>query len=266
MGDIKNTITAIYDEYFPEFKTVFKHPFKGKASMHIMKNCPFPEMIKEIGVDGVLIEIKKAVKKSVGIKKAKQLVEAAKGSIGVNYGIVSAKLKLELLIEELELLTKQLEQIENAMGEALNETGIKEVILSIPGIGIITAAGFLGEIGDPLRFKHPRQISRMAGYNLIEDSSGQNKSGTCISKRGRKNLRNVLYQMARTMVATNPEMKELYRYLKTRSKNPLKKKQALIVISKKAITLIYNLVKKQTKYDAELALGEYRKNQIKEVA
>jgi transposase len=72
--------------------------------------------------------------------------------------------------------------------------------------------------------------------------------------------------MAMTMVAINPEMKALYNYLKTRQKNPLKKKQALVVISKKIITVIYNLVKKQTEYKAELVLGEFRKNQIKQAA
>lgn len=47
--------------------------------------------------------------------------------------------------------------------------------------------------GDPVRFDNPRQISKMVGYNLVEDSSGNSKSGTAISKRGRKNLRNILY-------------------------------------------------------------------------
>ena len=87
-----------------------------------------------------------------------------------------------------------------------------------------------------------------------------------IWKRGRKNLRNVLYRMARTMVAVNTEMKELYQYLKTRPNNPLKKKQALVVISKKIVTVIYNLVKKQTKYKAELVLGEFRRNQLQQAA
>lgn len=263
---LKNTITAVMDEYFPEIKTVFKNPLNGKASMQILKTCPFPSLILELGVEGVLAEIKKAVKKTVGRKKAQQLVETAKNSIGVGYGIASAKLKLGLMIEELELLTRQLEHLEAAMEVALAETGFGEIILGIPGIGVVTAASFLGEIGDPLRFDHPRQISKMAGYNLIEDSSGKNKSGTVISKRGRKNLRNVLYQMAMTTVAVNNEMKELYKYLKTRENNPLKKKQALVVISKKIITVIYNLVKKQTEYKAELVLGEYRKNQIKKAA
>lgn len=90
---LKNTITAVVDEYFPEIVTVFKNPLKGKASMHILKACPFPSLILELGIDGVLAEIKKAVKKTVGRKKAQQLVETAKNSIGVGYGVVSAKLK-----------------------------------------------------------------------------------------------------------------------------------------------------------------------------
>lgn len=103
---LKNTITAVMDEYFPELTTVFKNPLAGKASRQILKSCPFPSPILELGVDGVLAEIKKAVKKTVGIKRAQQLVETAKDSVGVNYGIAAAKLKLGLMIEELELLTK----------------------------------------------------------------------------------------------------------------------------------------------------------------
>ena len=263
---IKNTITAVMDEYFPEIKTVFKNPLKGKASLQILKSCPFPSLIIELGVDGVLAEIKKAVKKTVGRKKAEELIEAAKNSIGVGYGLLSAKLRLGLIIEELELLTIQLDLIEAAMEVALGKTGFKEIILSIPGIGVITAASFLGEIGDPLRFDNPRQISKMAGYNLVEDSSGKSKSGTVISKRGRKNLRSILYRMAMVMVAVNEEMKGLYEYLKKRPNNPLKKKQALVVISKKTITVIYNLIKKQTEYRAELVLGNIRKNQIMQAA
>lgn len=263
---LQNTITAVLDEYFPEIETVFKNPLTGKASLQILKYCPFPALILQMSVDEIVEEIKKAVKKTVGRKKAQQLLDAAKTSIGVRYGIASAKLKIGLMIEELELLTDQLVRLEVEMKKALTATGCAAIILSVPGIGVVTAASFLGEIGDPMRFENPRQISRMAGYNLVEESSGKNKSGTVISKRGRKNLRSILYQMAFTLVAVNEEMKALYAYLKTRPNNPLKKKQALIVIAKKVISVLYNLVKKKTEYRAELVLGEFRKSQMKQAA
>jgi transposase len=263
---IKNTITAILDEYFPEIKTVFKNPLKGKASRQVLKSCPFPSYIILMGEIGILAEIKKSVKKTVGIKKVLELMNAAKASIGVQNGIDAAKRRLGWMLEELELKEKQLSEIEYAMEEELIKTGYAKQILSIKGIGIVTAAMFMGEVGDPLRFQDAQQIFRYAGYNLVENSSGKSKSGTSISKRGRKQLRSILYQMAFTMVGQNAEMKELYQYLIKRKMNPLKKKQALVVISKKIITVIYSLLKKQDIYKPELVLGAVRKEQIKNAA
>ena len=257
---IKNTAIAVLDEFFPEFMTVFKNPFDGKASLQILKTCPFPKFILELGTEGVLLEIKKAVKKTVGRKKAQQLVDAAAESVGVDYGEEAARLKIKLLIKELELINEQLDEI---MEEALARTGLGEYLLSIKGIGIVSLSICLGETGDPLRFEDARQMAKLAGYSLTEDSSGKNKSGTCISKRGRKQLRCVLYQMALTMVAHNPEIKALYRYLTTREQNPLKKKQALVVVSKKILTMIHTLSKKKEYYIPEKVFGEARKSQLK---
>ena len=263
---IKNMITAVLDEFFPEFVDVFKHPLKGKASRQILKTCPFPKFIKELGEDGVTVEIKKAVKRTVGRKKARQLVETAMESIGADYGEEAARLKLGMLMDELELLEKQAEDLEGQMSRTLGEIDYSEFLLTIKGIGIVTLAACLGELGDPTRFENPRQMSRMAGYNLVEDSSGKNKSGTKISKRGRKNLRSVLYQMALTMVATNEEMKELYKYLKTREKDPLRKMQALIVVSKKILTIIHTIAKKKENYDPNKVFGHVRREQLKAAA
>lgn len=258
LNAIKNTITAVLDEYFPEITTVFKYPLRGKASRHILKVCPFPSYILKLGVEGVLAEIKKAVKKTVGLKKAKELVEKAEQSIGVKEGLSAAKLKLTLMMSELECLENELVAIEESMEERLCETGYAEKILAIKGIGVVSAASFLGEIGDPKRFANARQISNLAGYNLVEDSSGKNKSGTAISKRGRKNLRSILYKMAFVCVTKNTELKRLYQYLKTRAVNPLKKKQALIVISKKIITIIHTIIKKDIDYCADKVIGKVR--------
>jgi len=260
--NLNNTITAILDEYFPEIRTVFKNPLKGKASRQVLKNCPFPVYILKTGEAGILEEIKKAVKKTVGIKKVRQLIKAAEASIGADYGLESAKLRLKQLLDELELVQQHISEIETSMERMLIGTGYAEQLLSIKGIGIVTAAGFLGEVGDPLRFQNARQIANYASYNLVEDSSGKSKSGTRISKRGRSQLRSLLYQMAFTMVGQNAEMKALHQYLTSRPKNPLKKKQSFVVISKKIITVIYSLLKKRTTYNPALVLGDVRKEMM----
>lgn len=266
MNSVKNRVTGLLDEYFPEFSSVFKKPLKGKASLHLLKTCPFPNHLLELGMEGVLAEVKKAVKKSVGKKKVAALLAVARDSVGVTYGLESARMQLRLLVEELTFLSGQLEQIEARMDVLLEHTGYKEQLIGIKGIGVISAAAFLGEIGDPMRFDNPRQISRMAGYNLVENSSGQNKSGTSISKRGRKQLRALLYRMALVMVSKNNELKQLYQYLIGRKDNPLKKKQAMVVISKKIITIIYQMLKTNQDYQPTLVLGPVRREQLGLVA
>jgi transposase len=262
MNSAKNRIVGILDEYFPEFSSVFKCPLKGKASLHLLKTCPLPTHLLVLGADGVLAEVKKAVKKSVGQKKVSALLVAARDSVGVSYGLESARMQLRMLVEELEFLASQLEQMETRMSELLEHTGYKKLLLGIQGVGIIFAASFLGEIGDPMRFENPRQIHRMAGYNLVENSSGQSKSGTSISKRGRKQLRALLYRMALVMVSKNSELKQLYQYLITRKDRPLKKKQAMVVISKKVVTIIWQMLKTRREYQPALVLGPVRKQQL----
>jgi len=259
---VKNRIHNVLDEYFPEFTTVFKNPFKGKASVQILKSCPFPAQVIELGELGVLAEIKKAVKKTVGRKKAKELVDAADLSIGVKYGYTAAKIKLSMLMEELEMITRQLDEVETEMETALKETGLYETITGITGIGTVSAANILGEVGDMNRFRHERQIHRLAGYNLTENSSGTSKSKTRISKRGRKRLRSVMFQVAMVMVARNAEIKAFYEHLKNREKNPLKRKQALVVVAKKVLTIIFKLVIKKQAYNKAAVFGTFRTQQI----
>lgn len=258
----KNRIRALMDEYFPEFETVFKTFIEGKAALHLLKNCPFPKDVLNLEEYEIQEILKEAVKKTVGIKKIKELQNIAQTSIGVTLGTEGAKIRLKVLLENYEQNARHLDLIEIEMEKQLSKTGYLESLTSIPGIGIVSASSFLGEIGNPKRFTNPQQIVRLAGYNLIENSSGTHKSKTKISKRGRKNLRSILYKMALVLVCKNKEMKTLYNYLKTREKNPLKQKQALIVIAEKAVRVMFNLMINQNNYDETKVLGTFRLKQM----
>jgi transposase len=257
---VLNNVHAVVDEYFPEYETVFKE-LTGKASLQVLTNCPMPEDLKVLGVHGIVTEFKKAVKKGVGKKRAELLYKAACDSIGVPAN-KAIRLKLKLLVQELHLLVEQIATIEAEMVKQLKATGISQYILSIPGVGVVTAAGILAEIGDPNRFTHWKQIRKLAGFNLVEDSSGKHQSRRIISKRGRFALRSYLYQVAFVMVAQNLEFKQLYSYLTKRQSNPLKKKQALVVIAIKLIKIMISLIKHKELYDSTKVLGSYRQMQI----
>ncbi|EGD50263.1 transposase [Thermoanaerobacter ethanolicus JW 200] len=68
-----------------------------------------------------------------------------------------------------------------------------------------------------------KQIQKLGGLNLVENSSGKHKGETTISKRGRKRLRRVLFNAVMALVAKNEEFRELHKYYTTRAQNPLKR-------------------------------------------
>jgi len=155
--------------------------------------------------------------------------------------------------------------IEKTMEELLKKIDITKYLLSIPGIGVITVAGFLAEVGDIANYTHFKQIQKLAGLNIAENQSGKHKGRAKITKRGRPELRNILYRASLVLVAKNKEFKALYEYFQKRSQNPLKSKQALIAISVKLIRVMFTLAKKRENYDSAKVLGEYRIKQIKQI-
>lgn len=260
-----NNLVAILDEFFPEYQAVFKD-LLGKASLHVLTHLPFPDDIVKLTEEELTRELKGATSNRVGEKRAALLLSRARSSIGSKEGLSMVRLRLAHCLAEISFHQQQLSITEAAMADALTKTGLAENLLSIKGVGVVTAASFLGEVGDLNRFESWRQVRKLAGFNLIENSSGERKGKTSISKRGRPGLRNILYQASLVMVARNPEFRSLYQHFKNRPKNPLKPKQALVAIACKLLRVMFALAKKQCLYDPEKVLGAYRQQQLELVA
>ena len=133
-----------------------------------------------------------------------------------------------------------------------------EKMLQIKGVGIKTISGLVAEIGDIRRFDNPKQIQKLAGYALVEDSSGKHQGETRISRRGRKKLRYLLFEASLSLVGKNEEFKEIHKYYTTREKKPLKKMQSLIAVACKLIRVFHVILTKGISYDATKMLKDIR--------
>ena len=67
--------------------------------------------------------------------------------------------------------------------------------MEINGIGLNATVGLISELGAISQYKSPKQLNKMAGLSLVEDSSGKKKGKRVMSKRGRSNLRKLLISM-----------------------------------------------------------------------
>ena len=117
--------------------------------------------------------------------------------------------------------------------------------MEIKRADIKTVSGFLAEVGDISRFDNPKQLQKLAGLAIKENSSGKHKGETTISKRGCKRLRYLLFEVAMSLVSRNAEFAELHRYYTIRANDPLKKMQSLMVVASKLIRIFYDMLKKR---------------------
>ncbi|ADD03128.1 transposase IS116/IS110/IS902 family protein [Thermoanaerobacter italicus Ab9] len=265
LGMIKNQVVRWLDIYFPEFNTVFAD-WEGKAALVTLKEFPTPEKIAKKSMEEILSCWEKEVQRAIGQKRAIKLLDAAKKSIGKNQGIKMAEYELKSILEQYELFTKQLEEVGKEIEELVMQVpGVSEM-LKIKGIGINTVAGFISEVGDIERYEHPKQIQKLAGLNLVENSSGKHKGETVISKRGRRRLRSILFKAIMPIVAKNKEFQELHKYYTTRAQNPLKKKQSLIALCCKIIRIFYVILRKGVKYDPVKMLKDIKRPTLQGVA
>lgn len=254
----KNRIQRWLAVYFPEYSEVYGK-FDAISSMMILKQAALPCDIIKLGAEKINQIWREAKLKAVGKKRAQTLAEAAQRSIGYTEGLDTARIEISLLLEDYERLQNRLEQIIKLIEELVSKVPYAEKLMQIKGIGMKTVLGFIAEVGDISRFTNAKQLQKLAGLAIVENSSGKHKGKSRISKRGRKRLRYLLFEAALSLTATNPEFKELHRYYTSRERNPLKKIQSLMVLSNKLIRVFYTILKNGADYDPVKLLSDIRR-------
>ena len=239
---LKNMIIGIMDTRFPEYESLFSDIF-GKTSFAILQNCPFPEDIEKSGVSPLATLIKISSSKRLGMERAKEVYEMALGSIVVKEGIQVARMQLCALLQRFNELDIQLTRVYERMSQSLQETGLYDYLISIPGIGVITASVIIGETGDMKNYKTAKELIKLAGLNLVENQSGA-KGGKVkrISKAGRGALRQTLYMAAISAINHNHTLRAFYLRL---VKNGAVGMKAIVAVMCKLLRIIYALCKKR---------------------
>lgn len=226
--------------YFPEYLKVYK-VFDSVSGLAVLQQAPLPEDVVKLGAEGIVELWRNKKIRAVGKKRAQTLIKAAQSSIGMPGGNC-ARMDLKLLLEDYFTKKQQLECVTAVLQKEVLKVPNAQKLLSVKGIGIITVAGFLAEVGDIGRFQSPKQVQKLAGLEPKENSSGKHKGRTSISRRGRRKLRRLLFQAALPLIRSNEDFREVYVYYTTRKDNPLKGIQALIAVGCKLIRIFYALL------------------------
>ncbi len=243
--------------YFPEYMDAFGK-IDGAFGMTILKAAPVPSDIVALGEEGLKTLWHEAKLRGRGYSRASAIVSYANGSVGLTEGMDAGREAIKWFAGEIIKLDEQLAEIESTLHEKCREIPYAENILEINGVGENILAGILAEMGDISRFDDAKEVQKLSGLGLVACSSGKHKGQTKISHRGRKRLRYWLFQAAKSAVAHADEFRQLHVYYTTRSKNPLKKMQSLIVVACKILRVIYTILKTGRTYDPKKLLEDIK--------
>jgi len=236
---IKNRMEALLARYFPEFLQIMG--LTAKTSMYLLKQYTTPEAISQVSVDKLAIEMYKRSRSQMKRSRAETLHEASSNSIGVKQAQEAYKEGMHMLIEHIELLEHQLLEIEKRITGILNQLPESCLLLSVRGVGLITAAYLLSEVVDFKGYNVEKEIIKYAGLNLYEVSSGKHKGQKKISKRGRTRLRKILFMAVLNMVKKGGIYHNDYQeYLK----RGMKKIKAMTILMKRLLKMVFAIVKK----------------------
>lgn len=229
---------------FPEFLQAMKD-VKTASAQHLLRHYPTAEEIVALGEASLTTVLRKVSRGKLREDRARALFEAASESVGVHDGRSSMLLEIRLMLETIASYDRFIDGLEVEMVRHLDQIPYSRVILSLKGIGPVTAAGLIGEVGDFTKFNTISELMKLAGLDLYEVSSGKHRGKLRISKRGRPLMRKLLYLAALSTIRKNGVMHEWYQRALGRG---MMKTKALVAVSRKLLGLIFALVRDHSVY------------------
>lgn len=247
------TLNELIDTIFPCFNNLFSD-LLSKASLDFLEKFFHPDLINNSSFEDITnFFLNSDVKHSQSYSKSKAAKIKDYASNIISGCTVNSYITLFLLdtIKQLKLLLDIQNNIICNLTELAKQTPYFTIIRSIPGIGDLTCSRLIAELGDIARFNKPEQINAFIGVDPIIDQSGiKDGKHLCISKKGNKIARSILFLIVRSMVrkkvVDNPI--KLYYYKKKAQPN-IPPKVALFACVNKFIRMLHSLCKSGLIYE-----------------
>ena len=110
------------------------------------------------------------------------------------------KLAIEGLLKAIESISEQIEGYEEQIEQIASEDQAAQLLMTIPGVGMLTALYFVTTLGDYSRFKNSRDVAAYLGLTPRQYSSGDVQRLGRISKCGSREARSMLVEAATVML------------------------------------------------------------------
>lgn len=241
---LKNQITGILDRIFPEYMNLFSDIF-GVTSMELLKRYTTPDALSKVPTKRLSEFLAKYSRGMFGEGKANEIKEACKRSVGIGDSNAAFIFQLQQQIRLVEFSQSQIALLEERMENCY--TRFPCYLHTIKGVGVISAAVILSEIGDISRFENPRKLVAFAGIDpSVYQSGNYTAASSHMSKRGSPYLRRALWSVAENASRTNPVFADFYDRKRKEGKDH---RTAVGACTRKLCYIVFAVLRDQVPFD-----------------
>ena len=234
-------LTNELDKSFPELKTFFNNMI-STTLLYILekyKNTTHISLMKDYE------SLRKVSHGKFTYARFAKLKELAKDSIGHHND--NSDLLISTYVSTINHFNEKIDPIDKQISTIIKELNPR--MLSIPGLGEISAATILSEYGDIKNFSSPNKMLAFAGLEPSIIQSGTLENNGKMVKHGSGHLRYAIMNIAMSILRYSPTFYDYYQ--KKRSEGKCHR-VALSHVCKKLIRVIYSLEKNNIDFDPSL--------------
>ncbi len=165
----------------------------------------------------------------------------------------SQQLRRDLLMEEIESLTRQIRRIEHLLNHLAQRSPAVLRLRTILGVGVRTAEAVVAFVDDPDRFRNAKAVGRYFGLVPRQDQSGDKNRLGHITREGAPVVRRLLAEAAWQAIRRSPTVRAYFE--RTQRGDPQRKKIALVATAHYLVRVMWSMLKRGTVWQESTALA-----------
>ncbi len=247
---LKNQIHNNIMHHYPSYKQFFT-VFDCRTALEFWEHYPSPLKLNGVTLAELAAFLHEASSGFFSTAKAEQILDLVTRDGATESGYQSVRdFLVTACVSEVKHNNEEIGKIETAIKSLMDELGCK--LETMIGIDLVTAAGFISEIGDIGRFPSVDKLAKYCGIAPIDYSSGS-KDRILKNTRGNRTL----YRLFRDLAARNinqgrnknkPVNGIFYDYYQKKLTQGKTKHQAVVCVMRRLVNIVYGMMKHRTAY------------------
>lgn len=234
-----NRLRSVLTQIYPSFeRALVGDVITRPLVLEMLIHYGGPTKMKKTGYQRVHTWMSNRAKKDP-TKLVDAIFDGLKAQTVTVPGTAAAEIVIPQLATNIKSLLEQRKTIAKQVEELLEEFPLHQVLISMPGVGIKTAANILLAVGDCSGFRSAVHLAAYAGITPVTRRSGTSIRGEFPARSGNKRLKNALFYSAFASIRFHEPSKTYYERKRAEGK---RHNAAIMCLARRRCNVIYSML------------------------